>query len=65
MRDVSIEFDQFIWDYNKTSFPSLKDTGSAKASVVDLDVTVKFDLATDEQKRLTVRDLSASVDMAR
>ena len=42
VRDISIEFDTFDWEYKKSSFPSTSDAGRAATTVIDLCITVSF-----------------------
>ena len=42
VRDISIEFDIFDWEYKKSSFPSTSDAGRAATTVIDLCITVSF-----------------------
>ena len=46
VREVSIEFDAFNWEYNKTTFPQIADSGKAATTVIDLQITLWFELST-------------------
>ena len=61
---VSIEFDPFVWEYAKTSWPRMSDQGTAAATVLDMEVVVCFSLGTDGHSMLTVTGVAANVDLA-
>jgi hypothetical protein len=64
LTDVFIEFDRFDWAYIKKTFPTLSDQGKAATTVVDLRISISFELATNANGWLVVNDVRADVNMA-
>jgi hypothetical protein len=60
---VSVEFDPFTWGYTKTTWPSLSDTGTACATIIELEVSVTFTLGTDTNATLALTSVDVVVDM--
>jgi nucleosome binding factor SPN SPT16 subunit len=59
--DVSADLADFDFKYDKTTFPKIQDAGKASAQVVDLSSVIEFEIIVDEQGKLTVDNVKASI----
>lgn len=58
---VSADFDEFTFLYDKTTFPKMEDTGKASAQLVDLSSTISFEIVVDTEGMLTVDNVKAAI----
>ena len=65
VRDISIEFDIFDWEYKKSSFPSTSDAGRAATTVIDLCITVSFRIGASRSWLSECRGANACVCIRR
>lgn len=62
-KELDAKLKQFKWSYEKHSFPKLKDSGNADASVSEATISVYMKLATDElgNPHLTVTNCEVNI----
>ena len=58
---VSADFEEFSFIYDKTTFPKMTDTGTASAQLVDLGATISFEIIVDPDGQLTVDNVKAAI----
>ena len=58
---VSADFDEFGFNYAKTTFPKMDDNGTATAQLVDLSATISFEIVVDDSGALTVDNVKANI----
>lgn len=58
---VSADFDEFTFLYDKTTFPKMEDTGKASAQLVDLSSTISFEIVVDTDGMLSVDNVKAAI----
>jgi len=58
---VSADFDEFGFNYAKTTFPKMDDSGTATAQLVDLSATISFEIVVDDSGALTVDNVKANI----
>jgi hypothetical protein len=61
--NIASVFDNFDWNFAKTSFPRMKDAGNATAEMRELSATVSFALVVDEGRKVVVDDLLATITL--
>jgi len=47
VQDISASLQQFQWSYDKHSFPKMKDSGNADASLADTEILAELDIGMD------------------
>jgi hypothetical protein len=58
---VSADFDEFTFLYDKTTFPKMEDSGKASAQLVDLSSTISFEIVVDSEGLLAVDNVKAAI----
>jgi hypothetical protein len=65
IEDIGTSFEEFHWGFEKNSFPKVKDKGDATAQVVNLCVTLSFDIMTDQNKAVTVGNIVPAISLGK